>query len=198
MNQQQIPTIGAPFEGGYFGGIVRVHAALFAIAWAPKAEGQTRGPWLPQRKSAPGADSCFDSLANTLAMAEAGSAIAKWALDLRIGGFDDWCLPARDVLELGYRHLKPSTDETICGFRDGDNPSSAPVGYPYMPALVQTSVQAFQAGSAEAFDPAWYWASTQDSESDAWNQNFSNGYQFDCGKTYEGLARAVRLIQLEA
>ena len=190
MKLQTLPSIGTPFEGGFFGGIVRVGAVLFAIAWAPKAAGETKGAWLPDYQNAPGTDSCSDSLANTL---------AKWALDLRINGHDDWCLPARDVLELAYRHLKPTAQETYGYFRDGDNPSSVPAGYPYKAApIVQTPVHAFQAGNAEAFEEGWYWASTQYSESSAWGQDFGNGTQLSYVKVYEGLARAVRLIQLDA
>ena len=151
MQQRDLPSIGLPFEGGYFGGIVRVRDTLHAIAWAPKADGEAEHVWLPKRADAPGTHSCCDSVENTLAMADAGSALAKWALGLRIGGHDDWCIPARDVLELAYRHLKPTTHETCCSFRDGDNPSSVPAGYPYGSAgVVQTSVQAFQAGGPEA------------------------------------------------
>lgn len=194
-----IPAIGAPFEGGHLGGVIRIAGALMAIVWAPKAQGETKGPWLKSYDKVPGADSCVDSLANTLAMAEAGSPLAKWALDLRINGFDDWCLPARDVLELAYRHLKPGTYETYCSFRDGDNPSSVPVGYPYREGeIVQTSVEAFRSGGAEAFEEAWYWASTQYSADNAWSQYFDGGGQHYGGKRFEARARAVRLIQLTA
>ena len=202
MNADQ-PTIlvpeqfGAPFEGGYYGGQIRSGAKTFAIAWAPKATGTTKAAWLPKRKLVPGASSCFHSMDNTLAMAAAGSKLAKWALALDIAGHKDWCMPARDVLELAYRHLKPGTAENVAGSRDGDNPSSIPPGYPYTEQLpAQTSAIAFQAGGAEAFDPVWYWSSTQSSEDNAWLQYFLNGGQDDNYKSYEAQARAVRLIQL--
>ncbi len=196
----QVPdTIGAPFEGGFYGGQIRIGAALYAIAWAPKAQGEIVGTaWLDHYDSVPGATSCNDSAANTKAMAEAGSALAKWAQGLEIGGFTDWCVPARDVLELAYRHLKPTDDENATSFRDGDNPSSVPPGLPYTdtsPAL--TSVLAFRAGGPEAFDPQWYWSSTQYSSFHAWLQGFSNGFQISIGyKRFEARCRAVRMIQL--
>ncbi len=203
MNQDpttvRVPAdIGAPFEGGFYGGMVRLGACLFAIAWAPKAEGETTAAWLDRSADAPGARSCGDSLTNTLALAEAGSKLAKWALDLRINGHDDWCLPARDVLELAYRHLKPSTHRTGNYFRDGDNPTSVPPGYPYAngDTVVQTSAAAFQAGGAEAFETQWYWSSSQYSAGDAWFQFFGNGDQGNLVKSFEARARAVRLIQL--
>ena len=201
MKRDSLPSIGAPLQGGFFGGVIAMAGVLYAIAWAPKATGETTGPWLKDYATVAGCMSCCDSLTNTLAMAEAGSPLAKWALGLDINGFDDWCLPSRDVLELGYRHLKPGTHKTGNWFRDGDNPSSVPVGYPYATgeALVQTAVQPFQVGGAEAFEEdALYWSSTQYSERNAWNQNFNNGNQNNNDKKFEGRARAVRLIQLTA
>ena len=195
-----LPTIGSPFEGGFYGGFVRVADELFAISWAPKAFGETTGRWLDSYDLVHGSDSCNDSVANTLAMAEAGSPIANWALGLLIDDHKDWVLPSRDVLELAYRHLKPGTYETACSFRDGDNPSSLPSGYPYTEAtpIVRTSVAPFQKGASEAFEETWYWSSTQYSADTAWIQGFYPGYQGLLVKKDAGRARAVRLIQLDA
>jgi hypothetical protein len=190
---------GAPFEGGFYGGKIISHggAKIFAVVWAPKAEGETRLPWHTRYDEIAGAASCWHSMDNTVAMAEAGSELAKWALGLEIAGHKDWCLPARDVLELAYRNLKPGTRENLCSFRDGDNPSSIPAGYPYTEeAPAQTSAEAFRVGGAEAFEEDWYWSSTQFSSYDAWSQDFYSGHQGDNDKKYEALGRAVRLIQL--
>ncbi|MRR49339.1 MAG: DUF1566 domain-containing protein [Rhodocyclaceae bacterium] len=190
-------TYGSPFEGGFYGGKIRIGLAIFAIAWAPKAEGETTSLWLPSYTQVPNADSCFDSMANTIAMAEAGSPLGKWALGLEINGYNDWCVPARDVLELGYRYLKPGTYENSCSFRDGDNPSSIPAGYPYTEqSPAQTISEAFKAGGEEAFDEVWYWSSTQFSSTNAWGQTFNDGYPNLTSKKYGGRARACRLIQL--
>ncbi|MBL0918013.1 MAG: DUF1566 domain-containing protein [Hydrogenophaga sp.] len=193
-----LPDIGQPFEGGFYGGQIVSHggAKRLAVVWAPKADGETEGMWLPEYQLVPGTN-CWHSMDNTRAMAAAGSPIAAWALDREIGGHRDWCIPARDVLELGYRHLKPTGYKTYGGFRDGDNPSSVPVGYPYAEALpVQTSVEAFREGSPQAFDEAWYWSSTQYSENYAWGQLSYYGYQLDDDKKFEGRVRLVRLIHL--
>ncbi len=193
-------TIGTAFEGGFYGGKIRIGVAIFAIVWAPKAEGEISGKWLDTYTDVPGATSCFDSMANTKAMAEAGSPIAQMALSANIGGHTDWCIPARDVLEMGYRFLKPSTKKNCCSFRDGDNASSIPSGYPYTAELpAQTSVEPFQKGNTDAFEEAWYWSSTQSSEDYAFNQGFSYGIQdyYDV-KGNEGRCRFVRLIQLNA
>lgn len=195
----QVPaTIGTAFEGGFYGGKIRIGVAIFAIVWAPKAEGEITGKWLDTYTSVPGATSCFDSMANTQAMAEAGSPIAKQALAASIGGHTDWCIPARDVLEMGYRYLKPTTVENDV-YRHGDNPSSIPAGYPYTETSpTQTTVEAFQEGKAEAFDDVWYASSTQFSEDYAWSQYFGYGLQSYYSKVYERRCRFVRLIQLSA
>jgi hypothetical protein len=139
-------------------------------------------------------------MGNTQAMAEAGSHLAQWALGLEINGHKDWCLPARDVLELGYRNLKPTARETGCYFRDGDNPSSLPPGYPYTEGtpVTQTAIELFQAGGTEAFDASWYWSSTVYSEASAWSQDFGTGSQNYYHQLNELRARAIRLIQLNA
>ena len=198
--KSQVPDIGAPFEGGFFGGQIRIGGAILAVIWAPKALGETEGVWLPDSAMVSNALSCCNSMGNTQAMAEAGSPLAKWALGLEINGHTDWCLPARDVLELGYRHLKPTTWETRCYFRDGDNPSSLPPGYPYTKevSIAQTAIELFQAGGTEAFDASWYWSSTVYSEASAWCQSFYNGYQHYNHQDNELRARAIRLIQLNA
>lgn len=104
------------------------------------------------------------------------------------------------MLELGYRHLKPTTWETGYHFRDGDNPSSLPPGYPYKneAPIAQTATELFQDGGAEAFDASWYWSSTIYSEASAWFQNFNDGDQSYDRQGDELRARAVRLIQLNA
>lgn len=195
--QETTPAIGTPFEGGFYGGQIRINDHIFAIAWAPKAQGTTRAIWLPGYTDVPNAASCFDSMANTKAMAEAGSPLAQWALGLSIGGLTDWCVPARDVLELGYRLLKPTDEENSCSFRDGDNPSSLPAGYPCTEqSPAQTTAESFRSGGPEAFEANWHWSSTQYSSGYAWTQTFGGGYTGYRNKRYEASARACRMIQL--
>jgi len=191
-------AIGMPFEGGFYGGNIKIGAAVCAIVWAPKAEGEITGKWLDSYTDVPGATSCFDSMANTQAMAEAGSPIAKKALAANINGYTEWCIPARDVLEMGYRYLKPTTKENCCSFRDGDNASSIPAGYPYTTeSPTQTTAEAFQAGNAEAFETdRYYVSSTQYGEYYAFHQYFYDGAQITNFKDYERRCRFVRLIQI--
>jgi hypothetical protein len=195
-----VPTvIGTPWEGGYFDGIICDGQDVFAQVVAPKALGEI-GPRVWHRDTElliPGADSFVNGLANTLAMANAGSEIAQKVLELRIAGFDDWHIGARDQLELQYRLLKPTKQDNWVG-RHGDNPSSLPVGYPYSIHLPgQTSVDLFRQGGPEAFEAAWYWSSTQYSAGDAWFQVFDDGGQGVTGKGYGGFVRPVRRLKIQ-
>ena len=188
---------GAPFEGGFYGGQIRVGAAILAVAWAPKEHGETNAAWLQNDALIDCADSPCDSVANTLSMAQAGSPLALWAHGLTINGHADWCIPARDVLEMGYRHLKPTAYENSCSYRDGENPYSVPPGWLYTESNpTRTQAEAFRSGGEQAFNDSWYWTSTQFGANTAFGQHFVNGSQSSHGKSYESRARAVRLIQL--
>jgi hypothetical protein len=192
-------VVGAPYGGGFYAGLIRIGDAVHAVVVAPKALGETIAAWDDADEPAeiPGAGSYFDGAANTTAMAEAGPRLGKWVQALEINGHTDWHIPSRDELEICYRALKPTT-ETNTRF-SGDNPSAVPVTWPYaLQAPAQTSAAVFQGKGEEAFEPRWYWSSTQCSDSLAWSQYFLNGFQGDDSKSYEGRARAVRTIQLTA
>ena len=195
-----IPLLGTSMGGGFYAGRIRIEDQVYALIVAPKADGELASTtWIARNKSVPGALSYCDGLANTQAMAEAGSKLAKWALDLRIGGADDWYLPAQDELEILYRNLKPGQAENYCWARSGINLSAVEPTRPYTPALpVQTLAEAFQAGAGEAFAESYYWTSTQHaSGSDyAWYQGFVNGGQYYISKVNELRARAVRRLIL--
>ncbi len=199
---QSILTLapGMPFEGGFFGGNIAIDGKNCALIVAPKNEGQSGGIWTPNGKDVHGAKSYDNGLANTMAMAEAGSKIAQWALALRIAGYADWYLPAQDELEILYRNLKPTADENSCYARSGINLSALPPTRPYTPDFpVQTQDAAFQLDGREAFDAAWYWSSTQHASGSgiAWFQDFDYGIQGFNDKSYEGRARAVRRLVIQ-
>lgn len=193
----EVPTlIGTPFAGGIYAGRFVLDGHEYANILALKAAGEHEDtPWNKSLKEVSGALSYIDGLANTQAMAAAGSKIAKWALEQRIGDFDDWHIPALDQLELCYRHLKPTTERNWCYARSGINLHSAPQGHPYTPdSPQQTTVYTFRADGAEAFDPVWYWTSTQYAGySDfAWLQNFGDGFQGSGRKSNDFRVRLVR------
>ncbi|MDH0894255.1 MULTISPECIES: DUF1566 domain-containing protein [unclassified Pseudomonas] len=198
INAAQVPALRSPLGGGFFMGLFGLQGKTFALVRAPKAQGfhaETR--WGEAGIVIPGAASCVDGLANTRAMAEAGSALGAWALSLSIDGTEDWYLGSRDEIELVYRACKPTGAENWCSFRDGDNPSSLPPGYLYTPSEpAQSPDAAFQEGSEEALEACSYWSSTQHGPLNAWFQYFDVGGQYYARKDYARPAFAVRRIEV--
>lgn len=190
--------IGTAIEGGFFGGIINVAGQHKAIIWAPRTEGLIIEALMPGTQMVEGAGSPNDCHANTVALLAAGSPAAQRITALTIGGFNDWLIPSRDVLELGYRHFKPTTYSNYCSWRDGENANSVPPGWLYTSDTpAKTELEAFQEGGTEAFDPKWHWSSTVlPAGNAAFSQGFSYGRQLSRGLSSEGRVRAVRLIQL--
>lgn len=194
--------IGSPIEGGFFSGTIQLDdGTRYGLVVAPKADGQhTVTPWIDEYKAVPGAQSYNDGLANTIAMADAGSALAQWALSLRIAGHDDWYILSQDELELCYRNLKPTAEKNYCYARSGINLSAVPPTRPYTTTIpAQTTAKPFTENGNEAFDTARYWSSTQLAANPdyAWYQSFWYGFQ-NYGSTDNKLrARAARRIPIE-
>ncbi|MDN6872914.1 DUF1566 domain-containing protein [Pseudomonas citronellolis] len=194
-----IPTVlGTPFGGGFYVGQFQDEGERFALIRAPKALGfhaPTR--WSEAGILIPGANSFSNGLANTRAMAEAGCELGAWALSLTIDGHEDWYLGARDENELVYRVCKPTAQENWCSFRDGDNPSSLPPGYPYTAeSPVQSPIEIFQEGGEEALEARGYWTSTLHGPYNAWVQDFGGGTQDGDHKGHARPAFAVRRIKV--
>ena len=183
---------------GFYAGRLQIDGAEYALIVSPRDTGTLEDAvWGKYSHAVADARSCNDGLANTIAMKEAGSEAAEWALQLNIAGHNDWYLPSRDELELCYRNLKPTKEENWASFRDGDNPSSLPAGYPYTEqSPLQTNNDLFQDEGAEAFASAWYLSSTQSSPSTAWVQNFDDGDQTNAHKDNARRARAVRRFKV--
>jgi hypothetical protein len=170
-----IPAIGEPFGGGFFAGLYYEHGIRHALIVAPKAEGQAQAKleWGSRGKQTE-ARSLIDGLANTRALNDDYPA-AKFCRDLRIGGFDDWHLPALEQMSVLRANLTPEDD--------------------HVP--VQTTAEAFKEGGPEAFDlDAWYWTSTEWSAGYAWVQTFYFGYQSYDVKYWSCRVRAVRKCPL--
>ena len=196
--QAALPAIGTAYEGGFFAGLFNLNGETYGLVVAPKAQGELEeAAWGGAGNDLPSAISFNDGLANTRAMAEAESDLARWMIALDIAGFADWYLPSRDELEILYRNLKPTTQQNYCSFRDGENPSTVPVSYPYSATHpAQTQATAFAEGGEESFAPRWYWASTQYSPNLAWIQDFGVGFQDGAHKSDENRARAVRRFKV--
>lgn len=196
-----IPTLpGTPFGGGFYAGRYQIDGEEYALIIAPKALGEHNDTvWHTTYDDIPGAKHYTDGLANTQAMAAAGSELAKWALALDIDGQQDWYLPSLDELEICYRALKPTPEENSQWARSGINLNALPPACPHTADLPQqTPVEAFQAGGSEAFETEPYWTSTQHAAGSlsAWAQNFYDGGQYNWNKNLnEFRARAVRRIK---
>jgi hypothetical protein len=194
--KSKLPIVGAEFGGGYFVDTLMVKGKPHLLIVAPKADGEHEPiEYGCYGTLVRGAGSFNDGIANTRALARAGSDMAKWAVALRIGGVKDWAVPARDQLERLYRALKPTKAENYK--RCGDNPSAIPPAYPYEDKFPkQTALKLFKAGAAEALSDSWYWSSTQYSANYAWYQNFNNGTQDWINKNDDSRVRAVRVIPI--
>ena len=205
-----LPNIGDAFEGGFFAGLISHTAngvATHALIVAPRATGAsgtnytltTNYAWKTADTTTTGTTSSFDGAANTAAMVTAGIAshpAANFCVNLSIGGFTDWYLPARYELEIAYYNLKPTTETNNTS--EGINPYSVPertVNY-LSGDPAQTSVTDFQSGNPEAFVVNIHWSSTEASATDARNLYFTNGSQLDATKTDPQRVRAFRKLAL--
>jgi hypothetical protein len=155
--------------------------------------------WKTSNTTTAGTTSSFDGAANTAAMVTAGIAshpAAEFCVNLSIGGYSDWYLPARYELDIAYENLKPTTTSNSTSW--GINPYSVPertanrsAGTP-----AQTSVSAFQSTGAEPFVAGDHWSSTEDSSSNAWRLVFSSGGQVSAdGFTFKDWERRVRAFR---
>jgi hypothetical protein len=189
---------GVRFEGGFYTGNIRVGVDLYALITAPRDRGRHEPvAWNSMNKRVEKACSFTDGAANTKAMANGGSAIAKWALALNIEGINDWYLPSRDELELIYRHFKPGARPNYYVYRNGENANSVPKGFPYSSGNPeQTTIPWFREGNAEALANEWFWSSTQYSAHLAWGQFFNEGCQDLTTKESAGWAVAVRRVKV--
>lgn len=107
------PAIGQAYGGGFVTGITRdPDTGTRFLNITAGAAHELVGEWGKYGVRVEGAGSFTDSLFNTHAMAAAGSELAAKVMDLNIGGFTDWAIPARDVQELQYRHFKPGTGDS--------------------------------------------------------------------------------------
>jgi len=195
-NVTTLPAIGAAHLGGFYAGQIMIAGVLHGLIVAPKDLGENqRVKWLASEDRVTGADSYFDGMANTMAMAEAGSPLATWARGLDINGHADWYVPSQDELEIVYRSFKPTDDENYLYVRSGVNASAVPPTHAYSATEpAQTQVQAFAAGGEQAFEEEWYWTSTQHAAYDdcAWTQGFYDGLQSYDSMSAGRRARAVR------
>jgi hypothetical protein len=173
----EVPAIGVAFQGGFFAGYISHTAngvATHALIVAPAATGAsgssytltTAYAWKTTSTTTPGTTSTFDGRANTDAMIAGDIALhpaAQFCVNLAIGGYTDWYLPARFELDIAYFNLKPSTtsNSTSTGINAYSVPARASNYTSGTPGM--TVVSAFNSTGAERFTTGVHWTSTEGS-----------------------------------
>jgi hypothetical protein len=162
----KLPALGAPAGGGFFAGIYLQGNTLRRLYVAGQEGDLVEQVWNSTTTRVKDALSMEDGLANTRAMAKAGSVLAQKMIELRIGGHRDWCLTSHDQAYTVWKNLKFNTAGA---------------------ALLKKK------GGGELAD-AVYWTSTQSAAFDgfAWVQTFYYGSQDGWLKGSRGRGRAVR------
>lgn len=99
-----VPRLGHPWpgQGGIYVGIMRGEDGLadYHLIVGVGDGAEMSGAWGERGKIVCGAGHDRDGMANTVAMADAGSALAKNILDLQHEGHNDWYLPSRQELAM--------------------------------------------------------------------------------------------------
>ena len=101
---------------------------------------------------------------------------ANYCRTLSTGGYLDWYLPAKDELEICYRHLKPTIGNNSTS--SGANTNNAVVSErsQYTSTVPsQTSANIFKSGGAENFGTTNYYASNESGGKYGFILNFNTG-----------------------
>ena len=194
---EAFPTvIGQAYGGGFYAGQIGVSSvATHYLVVGPVASAESSKQFKTTNTDSAGTDSEINGPSNSSAMNNASHPAAQFCEALTIGSFTDWYMPAKNELEVCYFNLKPRTtsNNTNYGINPNAVPSRASKYTSGNPA--QTSAAAFKTTTgAEAFSGGGYWSSTQASPSNGWFQYFSDGGQYDSGKTNAFNVRAVRRV----
>jgi len=219
-----IPAIGSAFGGGYFAGRVRSGNNIYALVVAPRAEGQNKNlPWKADGGADPNSygtyrvDNGMAIMQSLIAANVIGRfSLMSWARSLRIGGFDDWYIPARDELEVLLRNLKPTATAPSVGVRtssssfegarqQGENAYAYPTTGPYTATNpVQTTAELFKVGGSESLSDTVRLISSTEvrtdisvGSNDNWAQWTDTLRQGGSGGKNTSGGRAVRRVLLE-
>lgn len=162
-----LPAIGAPFQGGFYAGLISHTAnsvATHALIVAPRSDESLTVQFKTTASNTTGIESTYDGAANTSNMNNTDHPAAKYCADYTGGGYTDWYLPAVDELNIAYVNLKPGNQANYTN--DGENAYSVPERTSKYTTNdpAQTSVTDFQSGGDEPFratSTKFYWSSTE-------------------------------------
>jgi hypothetical protein len=191
--------IGTAYGGGFFAGQINISGTLYNLVVAPKATGEASGQTWGINDVTTGITSVINGPTNSASLAALGAnyQAAVFCEGLTIGGYSDWYLPAKNELEMLYYFLKPTTtaNDTTSG-SNANAVSPEPISTNYTsgsPAQTSAGI-GFRTGETNAFASGYYWSSTEDGPSSAWDQTFNNGSQAFGGKGALIYVRAVRRV----
>jgi hypothetical protein len=192
-------VIGQSYGGGFYAGKINVSGTQYYLIVAPKASGESSSVTWGVSGTATGTTSVINGPTNSASLAALGASYqaAVFAEGLTIGGYSDWYLPAMNELEVLYYFLKPTATGNNTGSGANANAvSPEPISTNYTsgsPAQTSAGI-GFRTGETNAFASGYYWSSTEDGPSSAWDQTFNNGSQAFGGKGALIYVRAVRRV----
>ena len=194
-----LPAIGGAFGGGFFAGQISTAGnsiADYNLVVGPRASAQNNSiQWKIVNTSTTGTSSVINGPANSTAMNDVTHPAAQFCEGLTVGSQTDWYMPAKNELEVCYYNLKPTTDvnSTSSGINANAVPARASNYTSGTPAQTSAAIFVTSTGT-EAFFPALYWSSTENSSVYGWAQYFGAGSQYGSGKSYSRYVRAIRRV----
>lgn len=191
-------VIGEAYGGGFFCGRLRVAGLGYALVAAPVAGELLDTMFATTAGNIPAGLSDWDGNANMTIIKAAGIANfpgAQFCAGLTIGGYSDWVLPSRAMVEVMYRNLKTYTNLNVT--TNGANAYSEPVGADYTTTVpAQTTVASFKSGGANQFQGNFYLSSSQSITSSIYVHNMLQGAGGDSATNATRHVRAMRLVRM--
>lgn len=196
--QEITPTVpGTPYAGGFYAGRISIGGVAYALVVSPKALGESSLIYRTSGAAFTGNTSTNDGWLirnNMIAEGIDDFPAQKACMALRIGGYDDWYIGAKDEMEIIYRNLKPSTTQNVTN--SGANTSAIPPTSNYTTTVpARTADTAFRStAGAQFFILDYYFTATQGPS----GPTYVHGKRFTTGGDGEDLSifdynvRAIR------